>query len=573
MTTEKKTQKKRKKTVWLLTAVHLLCAVVYRLFFHTYSDAYGTEFPYVGAAYPSMLSDGQERIISIFLSFVMGVLLIYAIWYILCRAWREKRRGVFIIIAISLILALIIYPFNFSSYETDNILVYYMAVRDIMDYWQNCYMTCIYNACLIVFPQPFMISAIQCAALLGTIYYCCIRLGRRYSKKVSYLPWAILLFPEMQPVALNPYRNCINTIMCLAFFCVLFLDALEGRKRTKKELALLGLAAGFLTVFRSEQILILCIFLLAVYFLYGKSLRQTLCYAAFGLAFCAALSVPQKLGEQKYYGKDYAMVNNMETLFMILSKENVNLSYDGAKEDLEAIEKICPVYKIKIFGLAGYRGHIYHKYKSMNQSFAAATDQKAFIHASGRLLFHNPALYVKARMRLFLSACSKESAVDNEFVEPPQEMQELALQSAAEILEAMEAYNQSVAEAGQELEDGTVQSGLLFGEGKMNLIQKWLFAYADINEWLGEAGVIFAVRLIGFLLFPLIVFYTCKEKLFGTDRLFWIGVVVLLYGQLAAIFLLSPEGREAYYYPVFFVMVLGSFLLLLNYKTKKASIT
>lgn len=569
MAIEKNMNKKNGKAVPLAVAtVHILMAVIYRLFFYECSEEYKEWFIYGKQAFPSLISDRTERIICTLLSFAIGVLLIFVIWRILCRAWHEKRKAVFIIIGISVIAACIVYPQCFFNYESDDVLLYYMAVRDVLDYWNGCYVTCIYNACLMVFPSPFIFPILQCSALLGTIYYISLRFRRLYSVKVSLLPWALLLFPEMQRIAFDPYRNCINTVMCLALFAIVFCDAVEGKKRMGREIVLFCICIGFLTVFRSEQILHMFLLLLAIRFVYQCSIKKSFCFLGIMVVSCLVFMLPQKLGEQKYYGKDYSMINSMNTLSVILSDESADLSYEGVDEDLAAIEAIVPIDKIKSYGLAGYRGHVFAKNRSVNQSFALKEKQEAFIRGGNSLIFHNLDIYFKARMKTFMDACGRESSLVKE--EEQKEIGEEELETIQEIVNMQQAYMDAVNFGISEVQKDTIFAGFFFQEDKLQAaLQVVLLFYKELN-WLGQNGVILAVRGIVFLIFPIIILYSLKEGILERKRaIFWFGTTCLLYGQIAGIFLMCPEGRPIYYYPVFFTMLLGNAVLFLNYNQKK----
>ncbi len=568
MKAEKKQMKKHRKAVVLVaSALHILAAVVYRLFFYKFGEEYKGWFISGKQAFPSVISDRIERIMCTLLSFAIGALLIFAIWYILCRAWKEKRKVVFIIIGISLIAACMMYPHCLINYESDDVLLYYMASRDVIDYWNGCYMTCIYNACLMVFPSPFIFPMLQCSALLGTLYYISCRFRRLFSVKVSFIPWVLLLFPEMQRLAFDPYRNCINTVMCLALFAVIFCDAVEGKKRTRRELVFFCICVGFLTVFRSEQIFYIFLLLLAIWCVYQCGTRKSLFYLGIMALSCGVFMLPQKLGEQKYYGKDYSMINNMNTLSIILSDESVNLSYEGSKEDLAAIEAIVPISKIRDYGLSGYRGHVFAKNRSVNQSFAEEEVQEAFVRGGNSLIFHNPDIYLKARIKMFMDACGRGDSTGQK---EQKEVSEEEYETIFEIMNMSQAYSDAVNFCAMKVGEDTLFSGLFYQAGKLQAAEGIVSYFFKATEWLGRNGVILVARIIVFLVFPIILIYSWKEGVLDKKKaVFWFGSAFLLYGQIAGIFLMSPEGRPVYYYPVFFTMLLGNMVLFLQYMYKK----
>lgn len=555
MQSDKKLNKKDWILIGVLSFVHLMITGIYRLFFYKVSTENAELFVYP-IAKNEIISERAERIMHMTISGIIGTILILVIWYIIIWAFKEKRKGVFVIIICSIVLGIMSYPYCYG-FETDTFEIYYMAVREVPEYWQSVYSTCIYNACMLVVPQPVTMPILQLSAFLGVLYYLSLRLKHMFSKWTMFLPWMILLIPGGIQIATNPYRNCINAIMCMAFFGVLFCDAVEKHQRTTKELLIMCMSSSFLTVFRSEQVLMMFVFLLALYYVYECPWKKTVFYFGVMIAACVVMMLPQKLGEMKYYGKDYSMINNMETLSSVLNEKTVNLSYDGAKEDIEAIEVIVPVDTIKKCGLIGYRGHVYAKNHVINQSFATEEQQSAYIKASNNILLHNPVLFLKARIRMLFEACALES---NRTVIMTSDSNEM-----------LDAYWGSVWLGYSEMYKDTVGKNVIYNNNKVAICNRIMGQCEKFGAWLGRKGMILSMRLIVFVLFLVVIFKSYKEKLVGKEIVFWAGTVLLLYAQLFGIFMLCPEGRTAYYYPLFYVMLIGNIILLLNYTKVKKS--
>lgn len=74
-----------------------------------------------------------------------------------------------------------------------------------------------------------------------------------------------------------------------------------------------------------------------------------------------------------------------------------------------------------------------------------------------------------------------------------------------------------------------------------------------------------------FVLFPVLVIYDVIVYA-KKERTFFAAVAFLLMAQLAAIVLLCPQERNVYYFPSYFVMLLGCFLLSLDIMKKSRQV-
>ncbi|MBE5871811.1 MAG: hypothetical protein E7294_11210 [Lachnospiraceae bacterium] len=541
------------KKVLSLTGIHFIAGMAYRRYLYHY-DEEATQYYNLPRRVRETFLSGYEKQISMCISSLIGIVLIFAIWYILIKAVKEKRKGVFVILLISILSGALLYP-NCFGIETDTFEMYGMAVRDIPHYWHSVYSTCIYNAGLLVYPQPVILPILQISALLGTLYYLALRLKKLFGKYAFFLPWVLLLFPGMLQIAVSTYRNCINTIMCMAFFSLVFCDAVEKKKRTGPELAILCACAAFLTVYRSEQIFLLLIFAAALWFVYEARGKKIGMYALIMLLACVIFILPQKQGEKVYYGKDYSIINQLDTLSMLFREKDLDLNYDKAKEDLQALEAIVPVEKIKNSGLSGYRGHVYTQNGSINQSFADKESQTAFIKASRSIILHNIPLYLKARIQTFFTACGLQS--------------EREINMTDEINAVYDSYGVSVTLAQKQMYEDTWLRDLLWTNEKTDTVGKVMDLYESLQDWIERNGILLTLRAIVFLVFAVIVYTLCKERIFGKEKGFWLAALLFFYAQLAGIFLMCPEGRKVYYYPLFFTMLIGNVVLILYYLNHK----
>lgn len=115
--------------------------------------------------------------------------------------------------------------------------------------------------------------------------------------------------------------------------------------------------------------------------------------------FCVLLiSFPQKLGDAKYYGKDYLFVSSFPSVSNILNDPAHDLSYEGVDEDLEAVSKIVPLDLLAYRGVDGYRRYNYAQGRAdINQSMADKETASNYIKAYINLVLHNPGIYFRTQ--------------------------------------------------------------------------------------------------------------------------------------------------------------------------------
>lgn len=549
-------EEKRKKQNWkfIVPVIHMAVSVLYGVFVFRHEEfPFGRMLP----AYDVNFSETWEGIVHILMSGIFGFLLICMAWHIFFLLIQKKRKLPFLLVVLSFVICFLVFPGNFS-YEPDNMLSYSFAVRNIPDYWQSIYLGCLYRACLYVFPHPLTISFIQLASLTGVVYYVSEKVRGLFGKKPAILPWLVILFPEFWEIGISPYRNCIYTVMCLWFFAILFFDHLEKRKRTAGEMVLICAAGGFLSVFRSEGIVIMGILIAALLLVYKIPVKEIYKPLAAALCICIILAVPQKLGEQKYYGKDYSMINSMNILKSILSDKNVDLGFDTAAEDLTAINRIVSLEGLMVYGIQEYRAGNYAEKNSINQSFAAREEQEAFIKGASNIILHNPGLYFKDRLVMFCEANGIRPAGDDPY--PTEEWNQMF---SMLVLQWNYSYNEIITDS--------YPASLFQNPQKVEFSDTLVGIQSSCFDWACNSTLVFISRIAVFLLFPALVFYDRKINKKG-ERAFFVWAMVFLLVLLAAVVLFSPEGRGVYYYPAFFVMLLGCFLLTMDIIEKSKAV-
>lgn len=502
-------------------------------------------------------SQGCERTVHILMSLLFGFLLICIIWHILFLLIEKKRKFPFLLVALSFVISVLVLPGNFT-YEPDNLLSYSFAVRNIADYWQSVYLGCLYRGALYVFPHPMALPFIQLTSLIGVVYYISERVRSLFGKTQAILTWLVVLLPEFWEIGINPYRNCIYTIMSLWFFSVLFFDCIEKKKRPVREVFFICFAGAFLSVFRSEGIIAAGVLLAALLMIYKVPVKKLYKLLLFTVCVCVTFSIPQKLGEKKYYGKDYSMINNMNILKDVLSDKNVNLEFDTAEEDLKAINRIVPLEGLMIYGIQEYRANNFVKNNTVNQSFASKEEQDAFIKGARDIILHNPGVFLKNRLAVFCEANGISS--EREGVYPSEEYLQLYATLVTQ-------WNYSY----EEIITDSYPVFLFQNEAKIDLSNKLTDVQNAYYGFVYGGSLFFVSRILIFLLFPVLILYDIR--LSGKkERIFFAWTELLLLVQLAAIILFSPEGRRVYYYAVFYVMLLGCFLLSLDIIKKSRAV-
>ncbi|MBR5896247.1 MAG: hypothetical protein IKZ39_01365, partial [Lachnospiraceae bacterium] len=221
------------------------------------------------------------------------------------------------------------------------------------------------------------------------------------------LTFLVLLLPAALYIASNGHRMYQFTILVILYTAVISMDIYEQRERSAAEYAKIALLGAFISVFRSEGIIIGALFF-GIYLLFGakRSLKNTIIRVAVFAALFFVLSFPGKVGEKKYYGKDYSMINTFDVIRNILNDESCNTSYNGAADDLAAIEAVSPIAIIQSGGTDGYRRFNYNikGHKDINQSGEDAKAGEAFMKAYRHLVFHNLGLYARSQLNSVMVA-------------------------------------------------------------------------------------------------------------------------------------------------------------------------
>lgn len=400
--------------IWLICAfVHWFLSFWYDRYVFEYGDSSWDVFWSVSKddRFPNLM---QSTVLYIF-GKVFALLLLCFLYYLLktfLTSLKKKIFPVYVSVALGIFFAVFIFyycsywPYSFSW--QDSYSLYEFSVRLVPWYWHHFLTSAWYVGCLMVFPHPFALFFIQLIGVIAVMLYFFYRIGKSFKTPywARFLILLICIVPATFHLVTQVYRNCIYAIVFM--FYVIFILCEEADKAelsTGKMFLICGLSA-FLSVWRTEGILVglvgLSLMLFKIY--KKKASKKVLCISLYAIFFIL-LSCPQKMGDIKYYGKDYFIVSTLEPVRNILNDENVNLLYKGAENDLEAIEAFAPIECIRYGGIQEVRGYFYEKgHEDFDQSFAGCKVQNEYLKAFARLAIHNPEPYIKSQMNFMFGA-------------------------------------------------------------------------------------------------------------------------------------------------------------------------
>lgn len=528
-----------KAVLWSVIVIHSFMGLLYWIS-HMRTKEIGVPVAYG----EKCLSNRAELIMCMCVATVLGVIIISFLWHGIWYGVRYAKKELFIVIFISVAMAILITPFNYSL-EIDNAGLYAYAVRGLADYWNGFYQTMIYQSCLIAFYHPASLTAFQVASFLCVILYLQKRIYRLYGKKWDKLIWLVLLFPSTLEVMVNPYRNNINTIIDLMIVGFLVLDYLEKKERLKKEQILLAVVLGVVGAYRTENVFLIVLCLVTLVKAYKSSIKNTIIWlCVFIISFTVAL-FPQKLGDAKYYQKDYMVINQMNTVRYIMQDEKFNNAYDGCGEDLLTIHEFADLEAVYQGGLDGYRARRYEAIGNANQSLKSAEEQNDFMKACRSLYWHNLSLYLKERYETFLESGAfhyRKKIVDD--------------QTTAFYDIVMKQFAQNY----EEINRDCSRLGLWRVHEREYIAEKLL---ACMKQY---SSIFYNFYIWAFLRVTCIVMFIASCVLYAKGAAedgMWLslGCAVSVFMVCLSVFMFEPEGRRGYLTTVCYVMCLAWYVM------------
>lgn len=548
----------KKKYQYSIIVIHIMLTFVWeRMIFHFHNNW----DKWTLSVRKETVSAASELIMNYALSKILAGILIVLFWKILFQILEKKYQKSMLclfgsIFLIGVVIGALSYPETFGI-EIDNYSNYSKAIRFLPNYWQSIYTGIVYTASMMVIPHPCGIFLVQWTAYVAVLAYIYQGIDRIYhGTRWKYAVVFFLFLPESYYVMLNAYRNDYYTILCLFYIAYLFFALVEKREHSQLEMCSFAMFSGFMMVWRSEGLFIgaggMFLLLLLVY----RSTVRKICLV--GLCFVLsffALNKCQGIGADKYFGQDYMIVNTTNVLYSTLNDPEVNLSYEGAEKDLEAIEAVVPLAALKEKGLTGYRSYNYSMgHGGFNQSLADDEAASAYMKAYYRIVLHNPVDYLNVQFNYF-SKCMGLPFTRTTY------------QFKGEETFTTEKFKYSSWKDGREelyhttltkrWLDNPIRAKVYAGMDKIWKMYRDLWNGSGINGGLHLLflGVDLILLIAGFFM----TLIRRDAKTFGK----WI-ISGILCAEFLAIFLFMPEGRSVYLYPMLFCSYLMSGLLLLD---------
>lgn len=505
-----------------------------------------------------IISDSAERILGYVISKLFAAAMIFFLWNLLfwiIGNWRMKKNLRFFVIFFVICLAgiLLLWPDTFTA-STDNYITYSYAIRFWPEYWHSAYTSCIYAAMLMVVPSPLFITMFQLIFGVFVLGYLYNRMADSpvLKGKGRYCVFLVFLMPGVYTLFTDAYRTEVYALLCMFVVAMTAMDIVERKERGTWSLICNILLCGLISVWRTEGIILgFLLFIVQLIFIYQykpvKSIFLFLCLvAAFGMFL-----LPQKLGDIKYYGKDYSFINSFPVLKNILSSHDAMLSYEGADEDFDALEAVVPVEILRYYGMDGYRRYNYaNGREDINQSLADDETASAYMSAYYRMVSHNLTIYAKTQIFMLLKAVM---VMPNEYVvycdrPPVNDLQPWILKSWD--IGRQDLENDRFAGTWMNTEIHRRFSAFateVISRATDALRKTWFYSLILILIPLFEIFLFFKEG---------IRFVKKKKNLSGLA-----GIAFLLLGQAAAIALVMPAGVLVYFHAYYYC----SFILCLIY--------
>ena len=399
-----------KKTVrYLLPLIHFILSFFYERIIITFNNTSG-----IRLAIPrsDAFSDTAEHVMAYGISKLFAAVFIFLLWKLIFFVFSNLNKlSVKVSLTIFVILVVIFGVFLLPDVKlrsADNYITYLYAINLWPEYWHSAYLSIIYTALLMIFPNPVIISIMQWVGLSFAIGYAFERVESSpvLKGKLKWVVLAVFLLPNSYILVVDAYRTEIYAIICMFFVTVLVMDAVDGVKRNTLQMILLAVLAGFLAVFRSEGIILgVGGYMAMLIYGYKLNVKKVIAFSAAAVVAFILFAVPQKLGDRKYYGKDYTIINSFPSLVNILNSESHNITYDGAEEALGDINRVVPLDVIRFYGMNGYhRFNLTEGRADINQSYASDLRASAYVSGFYSLVFHNPGIYLKTQGVMWLQS-------------------------------------------------------------------------------------------------------------------------------------------------------------------------
>lgn len=502
-------------------------------------------------------SDTFERVMEYGLAKLFAALIIFLLWkmvFYFIHNFRKDKELIFfaLLFLFGTACFAVTWP-NLFYYDVDNYITYTYAIRLYPEYWHNAYTSILYTASFMTVPHPFAICFLQWTLFFFNMVYAYKRLKNSPCMRRFTWPFLLLVFivPRVLLLINDPYRTELYSLVCIYYVFSILMDALEGKTYSNAKLVCLAFLSALLAVWRTEGIILGTLgFLVILFFVNRCSLKKHLVFLALYAVAFLIVSFPQKVGDLKYYGSDYAIINSFPSLHNILNRADSNLSYPGAEEDLAAIAAVVPIEAIQVYDMDGYRRYnVMNGNVDINQSITSHETGKRYVKAFYRIVLHNPVTYLRTQWNMLMVVYKLS---DYYYSEKPSV--ELSMEYEPWTFPAWE-------------------SGILDLYGNP-AAKPWIeygkrIALAGLVEkvWWTTEGIMIRIKAYGIILIiiplvecfivlrELIRFFKAKDKKKALRELGPACMAIVLLGQYAAIVLVMPAGQLVYFHALYFCSI------------------
>jgi len=547
-----------KNNYWMaFPIIHIIASFFYEHAFFNFDFNLGTMN---SIQLGESVSNSFEFILTYVISKIFAVVLIWMLWKLIFAIIEKKIPGKILIIfgclfVLFTAICLIKWPMSMVGDGTSDHLITYLYAKSFVPYyWHSIFTGCLYAACLMVVPTAFSIPVFQSLMFFSVLGYV-FSIIDRYTESKGKHKWAkylilIMVFtPHFIDLISNSWRCCYYAILALLFFAMILETVLLEEKAGIKKLIIAMMIAALLSVWRSEGIFygIFGFFALLIWGYRYKVKKVILWMAIFFVTFFL-LGRPATIGQEKYYGNDYLIVCFINPLTNILNDTNNNLSYEGAEEDIAAIEAVVPISVLRQYGYLGYLSNNYAKgFEDIDQSGASKEAGSAFVKASIRMIVHNPKTYIKTQVNFWLTSFDVERKC---YIEKFNGEKEEYLGFSREIWDKGSALLYS--EPGvQAWIDNETRESLMY-------TVETIRGYYSV-AWKGQGR--FVPQFLGFLLLMVLDLSIVVTEIVNVFRkrrsnlIFgWIGMLLLVV--MAATILTMPSAYVAYFYTFIYCSVM-----------------
>ncbi len=393
---------------WLIPA---MVQFVLSFWYERYAIIIDSEYSSLNWSTPisAYVSDSAEKYITYGLSKMLAFIIISLLWKTIFDAInRVIPLHISVIFGLTWILfqGFLIFSWPETSFGPDMFAMYYLAERLFPWYWQSAFTSIVYIASFMVFPHPITLSILQITAFVFVNAYLYFRLEKslNVSLPVKIPVFFTFFFSTAYTVATSPYRGCMFTILCCFYVTLVGMDFVEKPQLTKRKALLLCLMTAFVMVWRSEGIILGISGIIVILLTYNCKTVEKLSLATGIVIVFMLLNMYQGIGNKKYYGSGYLVVSTLAPVQNILNSKSANTEYKGYKEDLETIDNYLAIGAFKNNAISAWRTQNYNNgYIDINQS-GKKEDEKLYLKAAFRLIFHNVPIYIKGQLNFTFEA-------------------------------------------------------------------------------------------------------------------------------------------------------------------------